>query len=51
MNLISTLECPVCGARTEEHMPRDACVYFNENSETAAHPGSGRSSRDGSAGQ
>jgi hypothetical protein len=30
MELISVLQCPDCGVRTEERMPTDACVYFHE---------------------
>lgn len=26
----STLVCPVCGARSEETMPTDACIHFFE---------------------
>ncbi|HEY8283628.1 MAG TPA: GDCCVxC domain-containing (seleno)protein [Chloroflexota bacterium] len=26
--MTSTLLCPVCGGRTTEVMPRDACLYF-----------------------
>jgi len=26
----SVLTCPACGARAEEEMPQDACVYFYE---------------------
>lgn len=26
--LDSTLTCPGCGARTDETMPTDACIYF-----------------------
>lgn len=26
----SVLTCPACGARSEEEMPLDACVYFYE---------------------
>ena len=28
--LRSTLTCPTCGARSEETMPSDACLYFHE---------------------
>ncbi len=24
----STITCPVCGVRTKEEMPKDACLYF-----------------------
>ncbi|HET7732108.1 MAG TPA: GDCCVxC domain-containing (seleno)protein [Usitatibacter sp.] len=26
----SVLTCPACGARSEEEMPLDACIYFYE---------------------
>ena len=26
----STITCPECGARSEEEMPGDACIYFYE---------------------
>lgn len=26
----SVLTCPSCGARSEEEMPQDACVYYYE---------------------
>ena len=28
--LRSVITCPACGARSEETMPEDACVYFYE---------------------
>jgi hypothetical protein len=43
MDLVSTIECPNCGARTEEEMPTDACVFFYECPSCKAclkpHPG------------
>jgi hypothetical protein len=30
VELISMIECPHCGVKTEEQMPTDACVYFFE---------------------
>lgn len=27
---VATLTCPVCGHRTREEMPADACVHFFE---------------------
>jgi len=26
--LVSTLTCPICGHRTKERMPTDACQFF-----------------------
>jgi hypothetical protein len=28
--LTSVITCPACGAKAEEEMPSDACVYFYE---------------------
>jgi hypothetical protein len=28
--LQSVITCPTCGARSEERMPEDACIYFYE---------------------
>jgi hypothetical protein len=30
MDMVSSITCPECGARTEEQMPTDACVFFYE---------------------
>jgi hypothetical protein len=30
MELVSIIECPHCGARAEEQMPTDACLFFYE---------------------
>ncbi|WP_457615551.1 GDCCVxC domain-containing (seleno)protein [Lutibacter sp.] len=30
IQLISTITCPNCGFKQEEHMPTDACQFFYE---------------------
>ncbi|MGE5823373.1 MAG: GDCCVxC domain-containing (seleno)protein, partial [Bacteroidota bacterium] len=30
MLLSSVITCPACGAKAEEEMPTDACVFFYE---------------------
>lgn len=38
--LTATITCPVCGARSEETMPVNACIHFYECMEchTLLHP-------------